>query len=76
MEERGTTNQDLIRVTGHTPANISRLNRGKVKAVRLSTLFDICDELDCDPGDIIVRIRDEDAADVGPGVYIIDPQND
>ena len=41
----GKTSADLIRATGHTPANISKLRNGKIKAIRLKTLLDICDEL-------------------------------
>ena len=43
----GKTSADLIRATGHTPANISKLRNGKIKAIRLKTLLDICVELDC-----------------------------
>ena len=46
----GKTSADLIRATGHTPANISKLRNGKIKAIRLKTLLDICVELDCQPG--------------------------
>lgn len=52
----GKSNADLIRATGHTPANISKLRNGKIKAIRLKTLLDICVELDCQPGDIIRRV--------------------
>jgi putative transcriptional regulator len=33
-------------------ANISVLKKGKVKAIRLSTLDAICKALECQPGDI------------------------
>ena len=36
----GKTSADLIRATGHTPANISKLRNGKIKAIRLKTLLD------------------------------------
>lgn len=29
----GKTSADLIRATGHTPANISKLRNGKIKAL-------------------------------------------
>ena len=35
----GKTSSDLIRATGHTPANISKLRNGKIKAIRLKTLL-------------------------------------
>lgn len=56
----GKTSSDLIRATGHTPANISKLRNGKVKAIRLKTLLDICEELDCQPGDLIKRVSEEE----------------
>ncbi len=56
----GKTSADLIRATGHTPANISKLRNGKIKAIRLKTLLDICDELDCQPGDIIQRVSEKE----------------
>lgn len=56
----GKTSADLIRVTGHTPANISKLRNGKIKAIRLKTLLDICMELDCQPGDLIKRVSEEE----------------
>lgn len=72
MKERGVTGNDLVRIIGHTPANISRLRQGKIRAVRFSTLFAICDELDCSPGDILIRITDEQAEHLERGVYVIE----
>ena len=34
MKERGVKGMDLVKLTGHTPANISRLRQGKIRAVR------------------------------------------
>lgn len=76
MKERGITGNDLVRVTGHTPANISRLRQGKIRSVRFSTLFAICNELDCSPGDILIRIEDEDAKNLEKGVYVIELEED
>ena len=56
----GKTSADLIRDTGHTQANISKLRNRKTKAIRLKTLLDICDELDCQPGDIIRRVSEKE----------------
>ena len=42
-----------------TPANLSILKTGKAKAVRFSTLETICDELNCQPGDILEYRKDE-----------------
>jgi putative transcriptional regulator len=36
-----------------TPANLSILKTGKAKAIRFTTLEEICRALDCQPGDIL-----------------------
>lgn len=36
-----------------TPANLSILKNNKAKAIRFSTLEDICRVLDCQPADIL-----------------------
>ncbi len=43
----------LSEAVGITLANLSILKSGKAKAVRFSTLEDICRVLDCQPGDIL-----------------------
>ena len=43
-----------------TLANLSILKNNKAKAVRLSTLDAICKALDCQPGDILEYIEDEE----------------
>ncbi len=46
---------ELSQKVGITLANLSILKTGKAKAVRLQTLDAICQALDCQPGDILVR---------------------
>lgn len=43
-----------------TPANLSILKNNKAKAIRFSTLNALCRELDCQPGDILEYIPDEE----------------
>ncbi|MFN4000712.1 helix-turn-helix domain-containing protein [Microcella sp.] len=43
-----------------TPANVAVLKNGRAKAVRFSTLDAICRVLDCQPGDILVWVADEE----------------
>ena len=45
---------------GLTPANVAVLKNGRAKAVRFSTLDAICRTLDCQPGDILEWVEDED----------------
>lgn len=43
-----------------TMANLSILKNNKAKAVRFSTLAAICKALDCQPGDILEFLDEED----------------
>lgn len=56
--ERKMTLTELADRVGITVPNLSILKTGKAKAVRLSTLDAVCRELDCQPGDIIIRVDD------------------
>lgn len=60
LMKAGKTGADLVRVTGHTPANISKIRNGRIKAIRLKTLLDICVELNCQPGDLIKRVDEKE----------------
>ena len=42
-----------------TPANLSILKNQKAKAVRFSTLNELCRVLDCQPGDILEYQEDQ-----------------
>ena len=53
MAKRKMSSQELAERVGITTANLSILKTGKAKAVRFSTLEKICEELDCQPGDIL-----------------------
>lgn len=43
-----------------TMANLSILKNNKAKAVRFTTLDAICKALDCQPGDILEYVEDEE----------------
>ncbi len=45
---------------GITVANMSILKSGKAKAIRFSTLEEICKVLDCQPADILEYMNEED----------------
>lgn len=51
---------ELSEKVGITMANISVLKNGKAKAVKISTLNSICKALDCQPGDILEYVEDEE----------------
>lgn len=61
MADRKTSLSSLAERINIAPANLSRIKTGKIKAVRFSTLEGICKELDCQPGDILEYVTEEDA---------------
>ena len=60
MAKRKISLNELSERVGITKANMSILKTGKAKAVRFSTLNSICEELDCQPGDILEFREDDD----------------
>lgn len=60
LAKRKMKSQDLAAKIGITSANLSILKTGKAKAVRFSTLEAICRELNCQPGDILEYVPDEE----------------
>ncbi|WP_394693317.1 helix-turn-helix domain-containing protein [Hyphobacterium sp.] len=58
--ERRMSLTELCDRVGITMANLSILKTGKAKAVRFSTLEALCQELDCQPGDLLSFDEDED----------------
>ena len=59
MAKRKISAGDLANKIGILPANLSILKNQKAKAVRFSTLNDICQALSCQPGDIL-EYREDD----------------
>lgn len=53
MAKRKIGLMELSEKIGITPANLSILKNNKAKAIRFSTLDEICRVLECQPGDII-----------------------
>jgi putative transcriptional regulator len=51
---------DLAEKVGITLANLSILKQNKAKAIRFSTLEALCQALDCQPGDILKYVKDEE----------------
>lgn len=53
LAERGLTQKELAARIGITPANLNIFATGKARAVRFSTLERLCQELGCQPGDLL-----------------------
>ncbi|CUH92255.1 helix-turn-helix domain-containing protein [Herbinix luporum] len=60
MAQRKIGLAELAKKVDITQANLSILKNNKAKAIRFSTLEAICKALDCQPGDILVYVKDED----------------
>ena len=59
MAKRKISSGESAAKVGITQANLSILKNQKAKAVRFSTLNDICKALDCQPGDILEYQEDK-----------------
>ncbi len=60
MAKRKKSLTELAGEVDITLANLSILKNNRAKAVRLSTLNAICKALDCQPGDILEYVADDD----------------
>ena len=63
MADRKMSLNDLADKVGITNVNMSRIKTGKIKAIRFSTLNAICKVLECEPGDILKYLDDDDDLD-------------
>lgn len=59
LAKRKMSVTELSEEVGITMANISILKNEKAKAIRFSTLNEICRSLDCQPGDILEYMEDK-----------------
>ena len=55
MARRKTKLKDLAARIGISETNLSLLKNGKVRGIRYQTLNAICDELDCQTGEILEK---------------------
>ena len=53
LAERGMTLTELADRVGITIVNLSILKNGRARAIRFSTLGRLCEELRCQPGDLL-----------------------
>ena len=54
---------ELADKVGFTMANVSLLKNGKIKAFKISTLNKLCEVLECQPGDLLEYVSDEQDED-------------
>lgn len=61
LAERKISSKELAGRVGISQVNMSRIKTGKVSAIRFSTLDAICRQLDCQPGDVLEYMPDDEA---------------
>ena len=61
LAERKISSKELAGRVGISQVNMSRIQTGKVSAIRFSTLDAICRALDCQPGDVLEYMPDDEA---------------
>ena len=59
LAKRKVRSNALAEAIGITESNLSLLKSGKVRGVRFATLEAICKFLDCQPGDLLEYVPDE-----------------
>jgi len=59
LSRRGMTSKALAERIGVSEVALSQIKTGKIKGMRFSTLLALCEVLDCEPGDLLVLVRDE-----------------
>jgi len=60
MADRKMSLNELSEKVGVANVNLSKIKTGKVNAIRFSTLNAICRVLECQPGDILEYVADEE----------------
>lgn len=60
LAKRKMSSKELAEKVGITLANLSILKPNKAKAVRFSTLDAICKALNCQPGDLLEYVEEEE----------------
>ena len=61
MAKRKISLKDLAEKIDITNANLSILKNNKAKAIRFATLNEICKVLNCQPGDILEYVEDDES---------------
>lgn len=60
LAQRKMRSNELAELIGITPQNLSVLKSGRARAIRFDTLDRICTALDCQPGDLLVHVQDNE----------------
>ena len=63
MADRKMSLNELAEKVGISNVNMSKIKTGKISAIRFSTLNGICRVLDCQPGDVLEFVDDDEEED-------------
>lgn len=63
MAQKGSTGVSVARQAHLSQNALSRISRGNVGAIRVSTVDRLCEQLECQPGDLLVYVPDDLAED-------------
>ena len=58
LARRGMTGKQLAQAVGLSETQMSLFLSGKVRGIRFATLARICEELNCQPGDLLGSVPD------------------
>ena len=61
MAKRKMSLNELSEIVNISLANLSKLKTGKVKAIRFSTLEAVCLALECQPGDLLEFMPEDES---------------
>ena len=60
MADRKMSLKELSEKVGVSNVKLSKMKTGKISAIRFSTLEAICEALNCQPGDILEYVKDDE----------------
>lgn len=60
MADRKMSLNELAEKVGISNVNMSKIKTGKISAIRFSTLNGICRVLNCQPGDVLEFVDDDE----------------
>ena len=60
LHDKRMTLTELAETVGITLANLSILKTGKARAIRFSTLEALCEALECQPGDLLSYVAEDE----------------
>ena len=63
MADRKMSLNELAEKVGISNVNMSKIKTGKISAIRFSTLNGICRVLNCQPGDVLEFVDDDEEED-------------